>query len=314
MNFRTQIPTKTVYNQIDYNSNLLLLGSCFAENIGDKFEYFKFQNSINSFGILFHPKSIENLITHSINRKEYTDADVFYHNERWHCFDAHSDLSNTSKEALLQNLNEAIASTHHQLNSTTHLVITLGTSWVYRQIESDIIVSNCHKIPQKKFLKELLSVDEITASLENSIALLKSVNPKIEIIFTVSPVRHLKDGFVENSLSKANLIAATHQVIDPRNHIHYFHSFEIMLDDLRDYRFYKSDMLHPNETAIEYIWQQFKNTWIDKNSFDLMDEIAAIQKGLAHRPFNEASDQHQQFLEKLHLNIDALKSQHNIFF
>lgn len=314
MNFRTQIPISKSHNQIDYDSRLLLLGSCFTENIGNQFEYFKFQNSINPFGIIFHPKAIEKLITDSINQKKYTDVDVFFYNERWHCFDVHSDLSNPSKEVLLQNLNSAIQSTYQQLNNSTHLIITLGTSWVYRQVESDAIVANCHKVPQNKFLKELLSVDEITANLENIGALVKSVNPAVEIIFTVSPVRHLKDGFVENSLSKSHLISAIHQVIDSRNHIHYFPSFEIMMDDLRDYRFFKSDMIHPNETAINYIWQHFKNTWVSENSFDLMDKIDTIQKGLAHRPFNKTSEKHQQFLENLQLKIDALKTQHNITF
>jgi len=319
MNFRTQIPTCTsttfsANKKIDYSSNLFFLGSCFTENIGNKFEYFKFQNSINPFGILFHPIAIEKLITDSINQKKYTDADVFFYNERWHCFDVHSDLSHPSKEVLLEQLNVAIDTTHQQLKNTTHLIITLGTAWVYRQIESGKIVANCHKVPQKKFLKELLSVDKITASLEKSIALVKSVNPKIEVIFTVSPVRHLKDGFTENSLSKAHLIAALHQVVEPRNHAHYFPSFEIMMDDLRDYRFYKSDMVHPNETAINYIWEYFKNTWVDEKSFQLMGEIDTIQKGLAHRPFNEASEQHQQFLENLRLKIEVLKTQHNITF
>ncbi|MFK5879223.1 MAG: GSCFA domain-containing protein [Flavobacteriaceae bacterium] len=314
MTFRTQIPINKVHNQIDYDSNLLLLGSCFTENIGNKFSHFKFGTNINPFGILFHPKAIEKLITNSINQKEYTENDVFFHNERWHSFDAHSDLSNSSKELLLQNLNDATATMHQQLNNGSHLIITLGTAWVYRQIESDTIVANCHKIPQKKFLKELLSVDEITGSLENIIALVKSTNPAIKIIFTVSPVRHLKDGFVENSLSKAHLISAIHQIVEQRNHIHYFPSYEIMMDDLRDYRFYKSDMIHPNKTAIEYIWQQFKNTWISDNSFELMDEIDTIQKGLTHRPFNEVSEQHQLFLENLQLKIETLKSQHNITF
>ena len=157
-------------------------------------------------------------------------------------------------------------------------------------------------------------MDEITANLENIIALIKSINPKIQFVFTVSPVRHLKDGFVENSLSKAHLISAIHQVVEPRNHTYCFPAFEIMIDDLRDYRFYKSDLIHPNKTAIEYIWEQFKNTWVSDNSFELMDKIDAIQKGLTHRPFNKTSEQYQQFLENLHLKIETLKSQHNITF
>ena len=312
MNFRTQIPQQNVHNQIDHDSKVLLIGSCFTENIGKKFEYFKFQNSTNPFGILFHPKAIEKLVLNAINQKEYSDKDVFLHNERWHCFDAHSELSDASKENLLLNLNSTIRFTFQQINNSTHLVITLGTSWVYREIASDKIVANCHKIPQKKFLKELLTIEEISESLEAIISLIKSINPKIEIIFTVSPVRHLKDGFIENSLSKSHLISAIHQVVEPRNHTHYFPSFEIMMDDLRDYRFYKSDMIHPNDTAINYIWEQFKNTWIDETSQNVMTEIDSIQKGLSHRPFNESSEQHQQFLKNLQFKIDDLKSQFNI--
>jgi len=315
MNFRTQIPaTFSAHSQIDHTSNILLFGSCFTENIGGKLNYFKLRNTVNPFGILFHPKAIENGITNAINEKKYTEKDVFFHNERWHCFDAHSELSDTSKEELLLNLNSTIKSTNQQLHNSTHLIITLGTSWIYRFIESDTIVANCHKISQKKFLKEILSVDEIIASLESIISLVKNINPKVEIIFTVSPIRHLKDGFLENSRSKAHLLAAIHQVIEPRNHTHYFSSYEIMMDDLRDYRFYKSDMIHPNKTAIEYIWNQFKNTWIDENSFDLMNEIDTIQKGLAHRPFNENSTQHKLFEENLTLKINQLEKQLNITF
>lgn len=315
MNFRTQIPLNAPSkNLIDYQSKILLFGSCFSENISNKLNYFKFQSSSNPFGILFHPKAIENLITNSINKKEYGEDDIFYHNERWHCFDAHSELSDTSKDELLGNLNSAIKSTHQQIKESTHLIITLGTAWVYRYIETDKIVANCHKVPQKKFLKELLSIEDIVASLEAIISLIKNVNPTIEIIFTVSPVRHLKDGFTENSLSKSHLLSAIHQVAEPRKHQYYFPSYEIMLDDLRDYRFYANDMIHPNITAIDYIWEHFKNSWIDNSSQTIMTEIDSIQKGMAHKPFNENSEQHQQFLEQLQLKIIALKNQHNITF
>lgn len=317
MNFRTQIPLNTSLSEqskIDYSSKVALFGSCFSENISKKLSYFKFQNFSNSFGILFHPIAIERLITNAINQKEYSEKEVFFHNERWHCFDAHSELSDTSKEELIKTLNSQISSTHKQLHEATHLIITLGTSWIYRHIESDKTVANCHKVPQKKFLKELLTVDEISSSLEAIISLIKSVNPKTEIIFTASPVRHLKDGFTENSLSKAHLISAIHNVTEPRNHTHYFPSFEIMMDDLREYRFYNSDMIHPNETAINYIWEAFKTVWIHEKSTDLMSEIDTIQKGLSHRPFNENSKQHLLFLENLQLKITALQENQPITF
>jgi len=299
MKFRTKIVLNQAHNQIDYNSKLVLIGSCFSENISEKLDYFKFNTYKNPFGILFNPIAIENLITKAINQTKFTEKDIFYLNERWHCFEAHSNLSNADKNILLVNLNTAVKQTHKNLNEASHLIITLGTSWVYRFIETDLIVGNCHKIPQKKFLKEILSVKSIIASLENIITLVKNINPKINIIFTISPVRHLKDGFVENSKSKAHLLAAIHQLIEPRKNINYFPSYEIMMDDLRDYRFYKEDMVHPNKLAIQYIWEQFIATWVHQESFPIMKEVETIQKGLAHKPFNPNSKQHQQFLKTL---------------
>jgi len=314
MNFRTNIQLKPERNQIDYSSKLFLIGSCFSENISKKLTYYKFQTYSNPFGILFNPIAIETSITNAINKKEYTEKDIFNLNERWHCFDAHSDLSASDKNQLVKNLNSTIKQANKQLINSTHIIITLGTAWVYRFIETDTIVGNCHKIPQKKFLKELLSVEEISASLENISALIKDINPAATIIFTVSPVRHLKDGFVENMQSKAHLLTAIHEIINAKNQLYYFPSFEIMMDDLRDYRFYANDMLHPNETAINYIWEQFKTVWIAESTAKIMNEVEAIQRGLAHKPFNPNSEQHQLFIEKINLKIIALKKQYAIDF
>lgn len=316
MNLHTKIPLENKSNNlIDYNTNILLLGSCFVENIGNKLNYFKFKNLQNPFGILFQPLAIESLVTNAINEKEYTENDIFLHNEQWHCYEAHSKLSNVSKEELLSHLNEQIKSTKQQIYKSTHIIITLGTAWVYRHIETDCIVANCHKVPQKKFLKELLSVDEILGSLQSIIELIKSVNKKATIIFTVSPVRHLKDGFIENTQSKAHLIAAIHQVVEPRHNLHYFPSFEIMVDELRDYRFYAEDMIHPNQTAINYIWEKFQSVWISKNASITMEEVEVVQKGLQHKPFNPNSEAHQQFLSNLILKQKQLQEQypHMIF-
>ncbi len=308
MEFRTQIPLQPQqHNQIGYDSKIVLFGSCFTENIGKKLNYFKFQNFANPFGILFHPKAIEKVITNAINEKVFTQEDLFLFNERWHCFEAHSELSNTSKKALLGRLNSAVELTNRQLHDSSHILITLGTSWVYRFIETDSMVANCHKVPQKKFLKELLSVEEITESLEAMIALVKSINKDASIIFTVSPVRHLKDGFVENTQSKAHLIASIHQVTEPRKNIHYFPSYELLMDELRDYRFYKEDMMHPNETAIDYIWKQFSKMWVSKTAQQTMQEVEMIQKGLSHKPFNPHSEQHLVFLNSLQQKMETLR-------
>ncbi|WP_405576563.1 GSCFA domain-containing protein [Winogradskyella sp. Asnod2-B02-A] len=308
MKLQTQIPLKKQqHNQIDYNSKIMLFGSCFSENIGEKFKYFKFESSINPFGILFHPLAIENLITRAINRDYYSEEDLCFHNEQWSCLDAHSKLNKTSKVELLAILNSQIDETYNQLKSASHVIITLGTSWVYRLIESDKIVANCHKLPQKKFLKELLSVEEISESLEAIISLVKSINPEVSFLFTVSPVRHVKDGFVQNTQSKSHLLAAIHQVVEPRNQLYYFPSYEIMMDELRDYRFYNSDMLHPSEIAINYIWEKFKNVWLSSDALNTSEVVAAIQAKKAHRPFNPNSQAHQAFLAKLQIEIENLQ-------
>ncbi|WP_299251036.1 GSCFA domain-containing protein [uncultured Lacinutrix sp.] len=298
MKLQTQIKLKKQeHSLIDYNAKLLLLGSCFSENIGNKFEYFKFQSISNPFGILFHPKAIENLVLRAIQQAEYVESDVFFHNEQWHCFDAHSQHSNVSKEKILSDLNTQIQLTNQQILESTHIIITLGTSWVYKLVESDKIVANCHKVPQKEFSKILLSIEEIKQSLQSIIEAVQSVNKNASIVFTVSPVRHIKDGFVENTLSKSHLISAIHKVTGRQ--VSYFPSFEIMLDELRDYRFYKRDMLHPNETAVEYIWQKFQHVWIASDALKTMGDVDVVQKGLKHKPFNENSEAHQKFLQQL---------------
>ena len=308
MKLQTQIPLKKETKKpIDYNSKLLMLGSCFSENIGTKLNHFKFQATQNPFGILFHPKAIEKLITNSINKKKYLSEDLIFQNEIWHSFDAHSSVSSVNEKVILNTLNTAILDTNKKLKEASHIIITLGTSWVYRFIETDTIVANCHKIPQKKFLKELLTVAEITAILEAIIVLLKSVNTEIQLTFTVSPVRHLKDGFSENTQSKAHLIAALHTIL-PEQNVSYFPSYEIMMDELRDYRFYAEDMIHPNKTAINYIWEKFADTYFSEETKSTMAEVDAIQKGILHRPFHENSEQHQQFLKKLEIKKEKIKA------
>ena len=300
MLLQTKIPfSKQEHNLIDYKSKILLLGSCFSENIGDKLSYYKFQTQQNPFGILFHPKAIEKLISNAINQKKYTEKDIFFHNERWHCFDGHSDLSTSNKQQLIDNLNTKTATAFSILKDASHIIVTLGTAWVYKYLESNEIVANCHKIPQKEFSKEILSIDEIQNSLQNICSLISSVNKSAKVIFTVSPVRHIKDGFVDNQRSKSHLISAIHQLREQNNSVEYFPSYEIMMDQLRDYRFYKEDMIHPNATAIHCIWDKFSSVWLSESAIETMNKVEEIQRGLAHKPFNPNSEAHQKFLEKL---------------
>lgn len=293
---------------MDYHSRVVSLGSCFAVNISEKFDYFKFDNTVNPFGILFHPLALEKFIGFAVNKKQFAESDIFFHNERWHCFDAHSDLSHQDKNRLLDNLNNSIALANSQIQNATHVIITLGTAWIYRDIASQEIVANCHKVPQKEFEKELLPVETIRESLGQIIAFLQKANPEIHIIFTVSPVRHLKDGFVENQWSKANLISALQQTIQNMPQASYFPSYEIMMDELRDYRFYDQDMLHPGATAIDYIWERFAGAWIAESAFPVMEEVAAVQKALSHKPFHPGSERHTSFLQSLERKKVSLQS------
>ena len=313
MKLQTEIPLVSQQtNLIDYNSNMFLVGSCFSENVGNKLDYFKFQNHQNPFGILFHPKAIEVLVENAVQNKIYSENDVFFHNEQWHCFDAHSRLSHPSKETLIAKLNSQIQVTKNQLKKSTHIIITLGTAWVYRLIETDGIVANCHKVPQKKFKKTILTVEEIRASLKNILTQIESVNSKAAVVFTVSPVRHIKDGFVENTQSKSHLLTAIHQVLS--NKTCYFPSYEIMMDELRDYRFYAEDMIHPSALAIQYIWEKFQQVWISGETLKTMQAVDVVQKGMQHKSFNPNSEAHLKFLcklegkkHKLQLQFPAMK-------
>ena len=313
MKLQTIVPLYPENERIDYQSTLFLLGSCFVQNIGGKLNYHQFQTLQNPLGILFHPIAIENLIIRAIEEKGYSDADVFYFNERWHCFDSHSDLSDPFKENLLSNLNSALLNTRNQLGEASHIIITLGTAWVYKDVETHKRVANCHKLPQKQFTKELLTESEIEVSLKRIILKLRKVNESASVIFTISPVRHLKDGFVENQRSKANLISAIGKIMESassNNNLYYFPAFEIMLDELRDYRFYAEDMVHPNNLAIDYIWKKFKSVWISEKADSVMKVVQEIQKGLAHRPFNEKAEQYQLFLKSLEEKISHLKKEY----
>ncbi|MCP4977491.1 MAG: GSCFA domain-containing protein [Maribacter sp.] len=320
MKLQTKVPLQQAEHQIDYQSQLLLLGSCFVENIGKKLDYFKFGSLQNPFGILFNPKAIENLVSKSIKEAQYGEEDIFFRDERWHCFDAHSEVSDVSKEDLLRKLNVELKNTRLQISKSTHIVITLGTAWVYRNIASNSIVANCHKVPQKEFTKELLSMEVIVKNLEHVIDLIRSTNSNTQIIFTVSPVRHLKDGFVQNQQSKAHLIAAISHLLENNDTLSapslpvgrvegYFPSYEIMMDELRDYRFYKSDMIHPNELAVDYIWEKFKSVWISSDAFSTMEKVGEIQRGIEHRPFNPDSEEHKKFLNAQNTKIQALQNE-----
>ena len=307
MKLSTSIQLERQATPITYSSKVLLLGSCFAQNIGAKLEYYKFQHYTNPFGVLFHPVAIEKLITRAIDQRWFDASDVFFQNEQWHCFLTHSKLSNPSKEQLITALNQGLTTLRGFLEEATHVVFTFGTAWVYRHLQTNTVVANCHKVPQKEFVKQLLSPDDVSDVLLEIEAQVRTINPTCSIINTVSPVRHLKDGIVANSRSKAHLIAGVQEIIAADKSNHYFPSYEMMMDELRDYRYYKEDLIHPNQTAIAIIWNAFKTSWVSPETTAMQNKIATIQSGKLHKPFNEQSKAHSLFKKELEMNISQVQ-------
>lgn len=307
MKLQTQVPLEPSLSLFGYEDKLLLLGSCFAQNIGSKLAFYKFQSVTNPFGIIFNPMALQRLVQDAVANKTYTEQDVFERDGIWKSYFAHSNLNASSRLQAVINLQEAQQQLRSQLLEASHIVLTLGTAWVYRHKTTNEIVANCHKVPQKEFTKELLSVATITQSLTQIIQDVQRINPTVHILFTVSPVRHLKDGFVENTRSKSHLISAVHEVVDTTTAT-YFPAYEILLDELRDYRFYKSDMLHPSDQAIDYIWERFVNVYAFAKAKHTMTQVASIQNRLQHKAFLPESSAHQDFKKKLKEDIAQLQA------
>ncbi|SFB66282.1 GSCFA family protein [Flagellimonas taeanensis] len=313
MELQTKVPIQPVDDPIGYQGKVLLLGSCFVENMGNKLEYFQFPQYQNPFGVLFQPLALENLVKRALDGSFYQPDEVFCQEGIWRCFDAHSEVRSDDQKTLVELLNQRLRLTRQWVESASHIIITLGMAWVYEHIASQKIVANCHKVPQREFTKNLLSVDTIQSSLENLVSLIGNANPKAKLIFTISPVRHLKDGFMENQQSKSHLITALHQIVSSRAQsrgVFYFPAYEIMMDELRDYRFYAEDMVHPNALAVDYIWEKFKTVWISSEAYPIMDEVESVRKGLQHRPFNPGSVAHQKFKTSLRAKITYLQERY----
>ena len=304
MDFRTIIPISKVNTSITYHSSIVSLGSCFAVNMGEKFAYYKFPITLNPFGILFHPLAIENIITRALQSIPYVAEDFFLHNELWHSFDFHSDMSCISFKESISLANRQQTLLYDTLYRANFCFLTLGTAWVYIYNSTDRIVANCHKLPQQHFSKRLLSVEEIGESLTRIAQLLKQINPSMHLVITISPVRHIKDGFLENQVSKSQLFSALYPLITS-GYYTYFPAYELLLDELRDYRFYANDMVHPSEMAINYIWGRLVASYIDTATQMDMKQAESIQKALLHRPFNPDTEKHQQFLIQLQQKMEV---------
>ncbi|MEO6550198.1 MAG: GSCFA domain-containing protein [Ferruginibacter sp.] len=309
MNFHLEFTPKPFSTNILHQDKLFLLGSCFTENIGSKLKQHKFKLVENPNGILFNPISISKSINSYIGNKIYTDADLFYQNEVWNSWEHHSRFSHPDQQKSLDSINQSQSLAHQFVLEADWLLITVGSAFVY-ELQSGDVVANCHKVPTDKFTKKLLTVDEVTRAFKQMLDNLLVINPSAKVIFTISPVRHLRDGFVENNRSKSTLVQAVHEVIACFNaNTFYFPAYELVIDDLRDYRFYTEDMVHPNHAATNYVWEKFIATCISESTQKLMKEINIINAARLHKPFHPASEQHKKFLQTNLDKVDHLLKQ-----
>jgi len=309
LKFRTEIPITEAENNLGYTDSVLLVGSCFSVHIHNKMFGLKFNSQSNPFGIVYNPLSLSSQLLRIVNNQAYTENDLHFKNERWFSFDHHSDFSYTDKKECLTTINESLELAHNQTKTAKFLFLTLGSSWVYHRNQNSEIVSNCHKISAKEFTKFLASTNDMVEQLSYSISEIKKVNPNVQIVFSVSPVRHLADGFFENQVSKGRLFDVIHQLQENDASIGYFPSYELLLDDLRDYRFYKSDLVHPSNDAIQYIWEKFTETYISSTAKTTITKVEKVIQAANHRPFNPKSEAHQKFITKTISSMKALEKE-----
>ncbi len=304
MNFFTSVNIPQYSFSISHQQPVLLLGSCFAQNIGHQLLKNKFSTIVNPFGIIYNPISLAGAFKDVLENKIYTENDLFYFNDLWLSFHHHGDFSFPQKEDTLKKINQNIADAHLQLKKTKTIIFTFGSAWVYEHKERAEIVANCHKLPASHFNKRLLSVNEVI----NSFSALIKKHQDINFLFTVSPVRHIKDGLNENNVSKSVLHLAVHELANQFHNCFYFPAYEIVVDELRDYRFFNEDMVHPTPQAINYVWNKFSEAFFDKNTQELIQKIEKIQNASQHKPFNFESKQHQEFIQKQLSNIKELET------
>lgn len=296
MNFFTPINIRSLDTPFNYRNKILLIGSCFTEHIGNHLADVKFNILQNPNGILFDPFSVCNSLLSYIQNKKYTAEELFQLNEGWHSWQHHSRFSKPNRDEALQLINQSQTTAHHFLKETDWLIITLGSSFVYKLAESGASVANCHKAQPQTFQKHLATIEEIVTKFDETIHQLFQFNHHLKIIFTISPVRHLRDGVVDNNRSKARLIESVHHLVNKFNRLYYFPAYELVIDVLRDYRFYDIDLAHPNYAATQFVLEKFFENCLDGEAQKLSEEIKKLVIARNHKPFNAESVQHKQFL------------------
>lgn len=312
MKFRTPLAPVHIDQKVDLSHPLLTIGSCFSENIGNNLIENKFDALVNPFGTIFDPLSITRLLTYSLNNttpqaKTYVNSEGVYKN-----LELHSSFTGLSQDELELQIKARLSITREFLKSAKWLIITFGTAYVYKYKKTASYVANCQKLPGTNFERDLLSVEHLQNDFNEFLQQLTVFNPSLNIILTVSPVRHLRDGISENTLSKSILRVLCHQLTSKNESIYYYPSYELMIDDLRDYRFYKADMIHPSDQAIEYIWQHFSDSIMNHETLNFLKSWKKTLSALSHKAFNPNTNEHQQFLHNTLHELETLQSRVNV--
>ncbi len=306
MKLRTELKVDKLPITITHHTPILFLGSCFSENMGNNLQKYKFKCIVNPFGTIFNPISIAYLLKRSVNCTFEDENSLLLSQGIWVHPNYHSQLSHASKKETLNLINSQIEFTHQYLKQCKVIFLTLGTSIAYQLSESSSVVANCHKIPSNNFEKVELKISEMIGDLQKALHSLWEINSDIEVVFTVSPVRHIKDGIVENSFSKARLHVVVDELKNLYKKVFYFPSYEWVMDDLRDYRFYEDDLIHPSPLAVKYIWERYCMSYFDDKTMEIIGELDRIFSDENHRPFNMFSEQHQSFRHALDLRKKRL--------
>lgn len=316
MKFRTEVDIKESEKKIRLEDKIFSIGSCFASEMSDLFSQGQLQSLNNPFGTVFNPFSISNAVKRLHDAEFYHEDELITFNDEFISLDHHTSFDTRYIHQTLNKINAQIEEGNTFLQESDWVIITYGSSFIYEFLPKKKLVANCHKIPQKFFEKRLLSHQEITDSIYNTILNLNDIcKDDVQILFTVSPVRHTKDGMIENQLSKSKLITAVHEAIQQFENCYYLPVYEMVMDDLRDYRFYKEDMIHPNNQAVNYIFEKFGNAYFGDETKGFIKENFKINKALEHRTDDEKDPKYIEFKEKLNQKIEAQrqKVKHKIF-
>ena len=311
MHFRTELHLSPSVFLIKHQELILLLGSCFSQNIGTRLQNYKFNSISNPFGTIFHPISIARLIQYSCQKQCISQDDLLLSQGIYVHPDFHSSLCHSDPMVTVSTINQVITSVYMHMKEAKYIFITLGTSIGYRQKSTNEIVANCHKLPSNLFVKEDVSVEGCLNHLSAAIEQIQEINEGVKFIFTVSPVRHIKDGMIQNARSKAKLISLVESLTAKYSFVSYFPAYELMMDDLRDYRFYEKDLIHPNEQAIDYIWQKFESCYFDQSTKEINQKLEKIKSALSHRPFNPDTMEHKEFLTSLHQDMSEMEQKYD---